>query len=634
MGPNSTKTKTESSEDTKICYFLNKFPREVRDKIYKLLLVNEVLSNPRALCSEWAHVNVKLNLSTAILLTCRQIYEEASEILYGDNKFVACVHGFNPMMRSIFERWVEFGFRRDLYKDYLGLGGQTVAKVKHWIIVIDTYEKFKGKNHRNKQSHWPKATFVWFLRAICESNVASLQILVLPYEAYVPPSDAYDSAREREMKKGVLGYLHTKLEPLICMLRNVQSFEIRYINDQDGPIWKFYKKYRPFQGNSPFFDWGSIERLQRLAPMLKSNEPAVRVFKMHQRLTEYAQTFERCLPYKQQMGNVDDFETIWSGPPHSPFVQGRHPVEEGLRDAAKASYFNRLDAFNQKRAIVLDYLEPQYQKVVAATLALTNFIKENKQKGKIFDPNRCSMIDEDLALAVILIEDLEQSFRRDMPHSTMAFIRGKQDQFELQYDVLPREALLKQMKLKFNQVMNNSTERVYMENEWISVVDLMKLAVEDMEAQYLEIRAARRRLFESDIKGDSECAIDVESSRCDEKIDWSVLEPDIGAAPKPERPARWRFPLAYNPWAKCDRCYAQEKHRNEDQDEADDLWANTDDDTDDDTENDRNVWGEVEHRSEDQDKAVDMNEDVEVDDDQENNSVGVWKSAQEGTQDN
>jgi hypothetical protein len=605
MAPKSN-TKSGPSNDTKICYFLNKFPREVRDNIYKHLLVNEALSDPKTVAlgrgrGYWAPV--KLNLSPEILLTCRQIYEESSEILYGDNKFFACGHDHH-LMTTIFDSHHE---RHDTYEDLSEY--QTIAKVKHWIIVIDTHKKPEtwGEEHP-----WPVTKFVWLLRAICESNVASLQILVLPY-------GSHDSLSE--MKTGMPGNIHTKLEPLMGMLGNVKSFEIRYINEQDGPIWNFYDEYSSYQDRSPFLDWDSIDNLQRLAPMLQMNEPAVRVFKMHQRLTEYAQTFERCLLYKQQMVFSMDRNFIgsmnwtnWTGQPKSPYVQGGHPLEKGLHDATEASYFNRLDVFKQKRAIVLDYLEPQYQKIVAATLALTEFIKEKKKKGGMLDPDGYFRHDADHTIAIILIEDLANSFRREMPHSTKASIRPRQEEFELEYDFLPRQTLLTELRLKYKQVIQHYRTRSWdgpdgwfrdsnknqgYPNGLHSFIESLKLVVKDMEAQYLEIRAARRRLFESDIKEDSECVIDVESYRCDEKIDWSVLEPDVGAAPKADPYKRFGYPF----------------------------------DTGDYTEDDRNVWREVEHRSEDQDEAVDMNEEVEVDDDQENNSVGVWKSVQEDTQD-
>jgi hypothetical protein len=44
--------------------------------------------------------------------------------------------------------------------------------------------------------------------------------------------------------------------------------------------------------------------------------------------------------------------------------------------------------------------------------------------------------------------------------------------------------------------------------------------VEDLDAQYLQIREARKHLFDWDVLNQRGCDIDLEKSRCDDKIDW------------------------------------------------------------------------------------------------------------------
>ena len=62
-----------------------------------------------------------------------------------------------------------------------------------------------------------------------------------------------------------------------------------------------------------------------------------------------------------------------------------------------------------------------------------------------------------------------------------------------------------------------------------------------MDRQWLDIRKARRALFENDLKDDGNdgCKIDVEASRYDGAIVWDVMEPtDIG----PLREGAMRMP--------------------------------------------------------------------------------------------
>lgn len=62
---------------------------------------------------------------------------------------------------------------------------------------------------------------------------------------------------------------------------------------------------------------------------------------------------------------------------------------------------------------------------------------------------------------------------------------------------------------------------------------MFKTALDDMDLQYLEIRQARKALFDYDGAGDSHF-IDLELERCDEMIDWSVCEPDTDVLGEPE----------------------------------------------------------------------------------------------------
>jgi hypothetical protein len=88
--------------------FLDTFPPEIRNEIYKHLLCNPLLEDTAAeidaregnedenddeeQTSPTAYF-VQYGLSPAILRTCRQIYEEASIILYGHNTFYFVCRG-------------------------------------------------------------------------------------------------------------------------------------------------------------------------------------------------------------------------------------------------------------------------------------------------------------------------------------------------------------------------------------------------------------------------------------------------------------------------------------------------------------------------------------------------------------
>ena len=102
------------------CLFLTKVPREIREEIYKLLLVNEVLGTPHAVrdshLSSFRRETVveKYDLHPSILRICRKISEEGYAILYGSNTFFfdcRVIHFDSPIMRE----WQGRSYR---FRDY------------------------------------------------------------------------------------------------------------------------------------------------------------------------------------------------------------------------------------------------------------------------------------------------------------------------------------------------------------------------------------------------------------------------------------------------------------------------------------------------------------------------------------
>jgi hypothetical protein len=88
----SIESPTQTSTGNTGSPFLDKFPLEIRNEVYKHMLCNPILAEPTFVqrtdkwCLSWPHY-VAYDLSPAILQTCRQIYEEASIVLYERNTF-------------------------------------------------------------------------------------------------------------------------------------------------------------------------------------------------------------------------------------------------------------------------------------------------------------------------------------------------------------------------------------------------------------------------------------------------------------------------------------------------------------------------------------------------------------------
>lgn len=75
------------------CHFLG-LPAEIREQIYRLLLINTRKGNEgRIWFSKWP-LEETCELSAQLLRTCSLVREEAAQILYGENEFCTYLEPF------------------------------------------------------------------------------------------------------------------------------------------------------------------------------------------------------------------------------------------------------------------------------------------------------------------------------------------------------------------------------------------------------------------------------------------------------------------------------------------------------------------------------------------------------------
>lgn len=60
------------------------------------------------------------------------------------------------------------------------------------------------------------------------------------------------------------------------------------------------------------------------------------------------------------------------------------------------------------------------------------------------------------------------------------------------------------------------------------VIKLVKSIIDDIDTRYLEIRAARKKIFAWDVLNDRKCDIDVEEWREEGMVNWEIDELDAG----------------------------------------------------------------------------------------------------------
>ncbi|KAH7418947.1 hypothetical protein BKA64DRAFT_715523 [Cadophora sp. MPI-SDFR-AT-0126] len=237
----------------------------------------------------------------------------------------------------------------------------------------------------------------------------------------------------------------------------------------------------------------------------------------------YAQSFEQLPQFKQEMaleeypnqlvsidfseGSIEwDFLTEHL----NPFKESgcNHPVEAALMLARTYADNGDGQQFKVERAAVIEYPEFQFQRVSAAASAIVSFVKEEKCSGGIFDcwqatwssDEECATI---CASTMMLLEEYDTAFKRDMP-----------------FDV----------KVKFRQ-FRSQFERVYA-TTGVGITQallIFKAAVDRLDNLFLEMLRARRELFMWDAPtfDDRQCTIDPQIERSSESIDWECNEPNM-----------------------------------------------------------------------------------------------------------
>lgn len=132
----------------------------------------------------------------------------------------------------------------------------------------------------------------------------------------------------------------------------------------------------------------------------------------------------------------------------------------------------------------------------------------------------------DIGLQGLLVaERYAKAFVRDAPLATQMNIKRMQCRFHIQPPTSARDTSLRFL----NDSLDEIDGQGYIEREeWLEFANAFVCAIVDVDEQCLEIREARKKLYDND---DILCRgnIDLELWRSDEMIDFYVDEPSIGA---------------------------------------------------------------------------------------------------------
>jgi len=510
------------------CTFFDRLPLEVRRQIYKYLLVNPMLSDSKIVFETNPQSDetpkVSYGLSTSILRTSRQGYREASSVLYECNTFY--VYCFSLEGSSLgrhmdyvcpLERYHRRNYRNESLLFPL-MKEKSAFKVRHWKIILSSSDGGYGMKYDD--------SLINACRLMNKSRPQSLEILVIPRGMEAMPDD------------GSYLDINVVLRPLHLLRFPEGRFSIRDASFDE--VCDDFHDSRIVPVYVSQLD--STSSHNTLANLIRSQIPVEIGADMYSRLLTYARCFERHPPFKAEMGlqwnekEEDEMHSLYPRHYHlhitNPFghqqllYRNLHPVEEGLAQAKTDTELEDIAAFKEKRAAILEYLEPQYARIMDTSTNIRQFIKKQKHQGGMLWFNEagcwcCEMDDfwdpyrhhtpDDMAEGLLYLEKYVAAFRRDTPFEVQREIKKQQREFEHYYLATEREQLLVTMNAEFEI------------QDYEHYDEYFKRIFNHMEAQRMEIIRARKELFKFDLANDRRCEIDPELERSEDLVDWDVL---------------------------------------------------------------------------------------------------------------
>lgn len=511
--------------------------------IYELLLVNPILGKSCSVADRTSLARsptsngpsqppLKYELEPQVLRVCRAMYLEASDILYGSNTFyiACCRYDYSTdcrPSRSSFNRAMEM---TPITRHYNRLGHghlflfdhPAVVKVQRWKVIFSSFMDSYSMGGGHETRIWSIENFC---QAITQSPFVSLEIALAPI--------GLEKSEESQWVRGDFTYhqMDDMLIPL-RMLRAVTKLQFRDASYDELPD---VYPYNIFWGK----DCRSIIPPSSLREELRSITMGNSVVElsrgMYLRLVRYAQAFEAVDTFKSEMrypstGSIGRHlmhyglcpgSNRWMHRPHNPTAQSSHPVERGLtyaRVLSSSAYNPR--AFKLERAKIVYYLEPQYQRAKLACFTITEFIKSQKRKDGMLSPQMSREWHNLIiaAEAILLLEKYHKAFQRDFPYTDQIRHQAHRQKDTSFYNNLPRNVLMRQATDAFDGM------------NWAFFISCFKRLVDDLDKQFMEMRKARKTLFEDDKSLDIGCDIELDSTLCTEMVDWTKDEPMIGLA--------------------------------------------------------------------------------------------------------
>ena len=411
--------------NTQISFFVKQLPVELRREIYRYLLVDPILGQAQSISKHSAYgAEYRYGLTPSILTVCKQVYTEASQILYEENTFimecypqwVATTAEARHLNLSPLTRYVEAD-------TWLPLLSSMFFKVRNWKwIIAGVDEPPTGRPYPNMAlldmcrmiCQWPEddhnmympvSSFRW--------PIQSLEIVIIP-RGIQPRFYMFLFAQWSETSEQYC--IEETFAPL-RLLRNVEKVAFRNAGLDDIPDCLI--------SATPATEFKSImpspELEVSLWELMISKGPTELLWLIYENLCRYVKSFERDKHIETEMSHQrwaentkyiseenyqDCLNAMWTSD-RNPFQKSTpHPWEQLLEDAKNACILQMPLEFKHHRLALMRQLERIFRKVDASMQSVRMF--KGGHGDWLFDErlrDAPSVAAEPLMLGIMLLED-------------------------------------------------------------------------------------------------------------------------------------------------------------------------------------------------------------------------------------
>jgi hypothetical protein len=270
------------------CKFVAMLSLEIRNEIYKLLIVHPALGQCIVGTDGLVTRPASYGLSPAIIRTCRKIKLECETLLYGITTFsmVCAPTLFTPGRHDVVKAGMMSHLTRHMESEpilFLRMH-PGVMRVQKWRVVVSPYQDTRG----------PLRDFKALCRAIVHSPVTSLEIVMIPAGLEATIQEKLHNAKYSCSVFDLLRPLKT--------LRNVGSLTIRNTDVREFPA-SVLESLEPLRYGH--FDCASLEATYK--PVVQGSIKVEHTFEIYHSLLAYAHTFENCKPFSAEMASNQEF---------------------------------------------------------------------------------------------------------------------------------------------------------------------------------------------------------------------------------------------------------------------------------------------------------------------------------------